>query len=398
MSQPMESALRAEPIAGLVADAQAGGDAARGAVLFHQGYLTCTQCHMASDGQSQLGPKLSELGNETTQLHLVESLLFPSKVIRKGFEPVAITTTDGQVKTGIVESKNDTEIRIRIPGESGIQSISVGDIDTLEQSDRSLMPDGLVNLLSSRQQFLDICKYLFEIAEGGPERERELKPARSLYAATIPEYESDIDHAGMISSLDDESYKRGAKIYNRLCINCHGTVDKPGSLPTSLAFASGKFKNGSDPFSMYQTLTRGYGMMVAQSWMVPQQKYDVIHYVREAYLKPHNQSQLVNVDDTYLASLPKGNSRGPEPSNIEPWSQMDYGPSLVNTYEVGNDGKNFAYKGIAVRLDAGPGGVAHGNSWIIFDHDTMRVAAAWTGDGFIDWNGIHFNGRHGIHP
>ena len=77
---------------------------------------------------------------------------------------------------------------------------------------------------------------------------------------------------------------------------------------------------------------------------------------------------------------------------------MDYGPSLVNTYEIGEDGSNFAYKGIAVRLDAGPGGVAHGNSWIIFDHDTMRVAAAWSGDGFIDWNGIHFNGRHGTHP
>ena len=34
----------------------------------------------------------------------------------------------------------------------------------------------------------------------------------------------------------------------------------------------------------------------------------------------------------------------------------------------------------------------------MFDHDTMRFAAAWTGDGFIDWNGIHFNGRHGVHP
>ncbi len=132
--------------------------------------------------------------------------------------------------------------------------------------------------------------------------------------------------------------------------------------------------------------------------MVPSQKYDVIHYVREAYLKPHNPSQYQQIDDVYPSGLPKGKSRGPEPSNIEPWASMDYGHSLVNTYEIGNDGSNFAYKGIAVRLDPGPGGVSRGNAWMIFDHDTLRVAGAWTGKGFIDWQGIHFNGRHQIHP
>ena len=28
----------------------------------------------------------------------------------------------------------------------------------------------------------------------------------------------------------------------------------------------------------------------------------------------------------------------------------------------------------------------------------MRFAAAWSGDGFIDWKGIHFNGQHQVHP
>ena len=35
---------------------------------------------------------------------------------------------------------------------------------------------------------------------------------------------------------------------------------------------------------------------------------------------------------------------------------------------------------------------------MLFDHDTMRMAAAWEGEGFIDWNGINFNGRHQVHP
>ena len=35
---------------------------------------------------------------------------------------------------------------------------------------------------------------------------------------------------------------------------------------------------------------------------------------------------------------------------------------------------------------------------MVFDHDTLRLAAAWTGQGFIDWNGINFNGQHQVHP
>ena len=48
---------------------------------------------------------------------------------------------------------------------------------------------------------------------------------------------------------------------------------------------------------MYQTLTHGYGMMIAQRWMVPQQKYDVIHYVREHFLKSENPDQYFDRPD-----------------------------------------------------------------------------------------------------
>ena len=186
-------------------------------------------------------------------------------------------------------------------------------------------------------------------------------------------------------------------------MNCHGTKDQAGSLPTSLKFASGKFRNGSDPFTMYQTLTRGFGLMAAQTWMVPSQKYDVIHYIRETYLKPHNPSQFVAVDAALLARLPKGDTRGPEPSKIQPWSAMDYGPSLTHTYEVPGPKHNIAYKGLAVPLDPGSGGVSRGRNWMLFDTDTLRVAAGWSGSGqaqdnFIDWQSIQFNGVHGRHP
>ncbi len=395
----LERELTSAPAAKLADEAARFGDAKRGAVLFYQPQMACRQCHSVDGSKSPLGPALSENRPDATDQFLVESVLHPSKSLRKEYQTVVVVTNDGKVVTGLRVEETPEKVVIREGRPLGkLIEIARENLDEFQPIKQSIMPAGQVGLLASRQQFLDLIRYLIEIRDGGALRAKELEPPASLYAIRIPEYEKDIDHAAMIADLDDAAFKRGQAIYNRLCVNCHGTHDKPGSLPTSLKFASGKFRNGSDPHTMYQTLTRGFGMMVAQTWMVPQQKYDVIHYVREAYLKSHNATQLHSVTDEYLAGLPKGKSRGPEPTQNEPWITMDYGPSLVNTYEVGNDASNFAYKGIAVRLDPGPGGVSRGQSWMVFDHDTMRVAAAWTGDGFIDWQGIHMNGRHNIHP
>ncbi|MAG93961.1 MAG: heme-binding protein [Planctomycetaceae bacterium] len=399
-AQGLEQRLQSEPAADLVRDARELGDAKRGAVVFYQPMLACTRCHIADKEDNRLGPDLTKLDKTATDAHIVESVLHPSKVVSKGFETIAIMTLDGRTLSGTLVSDTKAALTIRSL-EQNFKEVRFkkSEIDEYVQSKLSIMPAGLTNLLTSRQQFLDLVRYLIEIRDGGAARARELEPPPSLYAARpLPEYEQKVDHAGFLGDLDSAAFKRGEAIYNRLCINCHGTHDKPGSLPTSLKFASGKFKNGHDPFTMYQTLTRGFGMMVAQTWMVPSQKYDVIHYIREAYLKQHNPSQYFPIKREYVASLPKGDTRGPEPSNILEWEQMDYGPNLVMTLEVGEDAKNFAYKGNAVRLDAGPGGVSQGRYWMAFDYDTLRGAAAWSGKGFIDYNGINFNGRHNIHP
>lgn len=366
-------------------------------MLFFQPFLTCAKCHDADTG-TQLGPDLAQAGKAATGEYLVESVLSPSKVIKKGYEPITVSTTDGRTVTGLLVEMKNGALTLLDPAGGKRITIATADVEHRTVGTQSLMPTGLVNLLSDRQQFLDLIKYLIEIAEGGPKRARELRPARTAF--TLPEYEMTIDHAGLIRRLDAKALQRGEAIYTRVCANCHGTKDHPGSLPTSPRFAAHTFKNGSDPHSLYRTLTHGYNLMAPQTWMVPRQKYDVIHYLRETYLKRHNPTQYTRPDDAYLARLPAGKPGefGPAPASMEPWMTMDYGPSLMNTYEVGGPGPNIAYKGIAVRLDTGAGGVSRGKSWAVFDHDTLRFAAAWTGDGFIDWKGIHFNGQHQVHP
>lgn len=402
-AQSLEQRLMAEGADALAQAALEQGDAGRGAIVFHQPHMACNKCHSVGDKANPLGPELTRLPDDATDRQLVESVLEPSRLIRRGYEPVTLLLNDGRTLTGLVAEERDDALVIRDPSANGEPIvIPLDEIEERTPGETSIMPAGQVNQLASRQQFLDLVKYLIAIRDGGATRALELQPPASLIALRIPEYEEHIDHAGMIADLDQAAFQRGEAIYNRLCINCHGTREAPGSLPTSLRFAEGKFKNGSDPYTMYQTLTRGFGLMAPQTWMVPQQKYDVIHYIREAYLRRHNESQLFEITGSYLASLPAGDTRGPEPTNIEPWVVMDYGPSLINTYEVGRDGGNFAYKGIAVRLDPGPGGVSRGRAWMIFDHDSMRMAAAWTaaedGPPFIDWSGIHFNGQHQVHP
>ena len=84
----------------------------------------------------------------------------------------------------------------------------------------------------------------------------------------------------------------------------------------------------------------------------------------------------------------------PSPDALPPYQRMDYGPALFWTYQIAPG--NIAQKGIAIRLDDGPGGVSKGRAWMVYDHDTMRVAAATTGE-FVDWKGIAFDGSHGTH-
>ncbi len=75
------------------------------------------------------------------------------------------------------------------------------------------------------------------------------------------------------------------------------------------------------------------------------------------------------------------------------WLDMDYGPYLSAAIEVSSE--NFAYKGIAIPLSRNWDG-EHDES-VLFDINLLRYSAGWQ-EGFIELNGIVFDGRHGVHP
>ena len=405
----LEENLSLHPHSYLARRASIVGDWQQGARVFARAGMACAQCHYPDKDKLPLGPDLAKLADRANAEHIVESILDPSRKVENGYKTYKLLTVDGLALTGIVRQEDDRRIVLVVPGEEKAREILRDDIEQMAPA-ASLMPKGLVNQLQDEQEFFDLVRFLVKLGHDGPQGEAAefLATAAQQAVVPLPEYENDLDHRGLIEAWNKQSIQRGQAVYNGLCINCHGTQNAPGSLPNALPFAKGKFKNGSDPYSIYKTITHGYRMMQPQPQLTPGQKYDVIHYIREAYLKRHNPSQYVSVDETYLASLPKGSSRGPAPSQEIPWSDMDYGPFLISTYEMttqavpenvqGHDIRNIAYKSIATRLDEGEGGISQGSYWTSFDHDTMRMTGAWSGSGFIDWHGIMFDGRHAIHP
>ncbi|MGI9517561.1 MAG: DUF6797 domain-containing protein, partial [Pirellulaceae bacterium] len=403
MPGPVEEQLLAQPVTDLVKRVMTEGNAASGALVYYNPVMTCARCHEPATNGQRLGPVIDEVNQDASVQQLIETLLEPSKQLTEGFETETIVTRFGVQFTGLVVEEDESEegyVLLADPELDGTQTrIAQRDIEDRKTNKVSAMPLGLVEALPGEQAFLDLVRYLVEIKRGGKQVVLRLRPPDSFFVLEpLPEYESNVDHAGLIASLDRESLEQGQAIYRRFCASCHGIGDQEGTIPAARRLVDAALKNGNDPHSMYQTLTHGYGLMVPQRWMVPRQKYDVIHYIREQLIKPTNQDQYFELTDDYIANLPTGTTTGPDPVESTPWSDMDYGNSLINTYEVGRDGKNIAYKGIAVRLDDGPGGVSQGRHWMLYEHDTMRVAAAWSGSGFIDYRGIHFNDEHNIHP
>src|SRR5438094_10037684 len=119
MGQTLEARLLKEEPAALARVARTQGDPVRGAILFHQPQLSCTKCHTSGGKESPLGPDLARPAADSTDAYLVESLLAPSKAIRKGFETVAVTRTDGRTVTGLLAEERNDALVLRDPANVG---------------------------------------------------------------------------------------------------------------------------------------------------------------------------------------------------------------------------------------------------------------------------------------
>ena len=347
----------------IAAQTQLRGDPLRGGILFHTSAAGCSKCHSDGSSPSPLGPKLTDISPEVSDAYLIESLLQPSRTIRKGYETVAVVTTDGRVKTGMLASENDKQVVLRELQDLLHPTVIPRDtIDEIEPTPTSMMPAGLVNSLQRERDVFDLLRYLFEVVRGGPERAAALRPAPE--DLLVKDDSIGLDHAGILRRLNKRDLAKGRQIYLSHCKNCHGSDGNTPTLPLARAFGREPLKNGADPYRMLLTLTKGYGLMASVQHLSPKERYQVIHYIRESLMRPTNPAYQP-VSDAYLAGLPTGTGSG----ELATTAPRDFGPALGS--QIGTSVSNA----LTIRLNA--------DTTLSYDLHQMRLVDAWK-DGFLD--------------
>ena len=130
-------------------------DVARGQKVFAR---VCAVCHQAGTQGFDFGPKLTEIGSKLPKDAMFDAIVHPSKGISFGYEGTELTMKDGSTMTGIVTSKTETEIELKMIGGS-VQKIKTWNVKSTKKMDQSLMPEGLHQQMTN-QELADLLEYL----------------------------------------------------------------------------------------------------------------------------------------------------------------------------------------------------------------------------------------------
>lgn len=141
------------------------GDPVRGATLF-RGVGTCAECHLVLGAGTEVGPDLSQIGDKLSRRAAWESILFPSAGISHGYAATSLTTSTGNVLSGIVVSETSQEIRIK-DAKGIVKSIPVSEIEARKLQETSLMPANLSNLMTV-DELTDVVEYLLTLRRPMP--------------------------------------------------------------------------------------------------------------------------------------------------------------------------------------------------------------------------------------
>ena len=139
------------------------GDVARGARLFNEQRLLCSNCHSVDGKANKAGPDLSAAGDAFGRRDLVDAVLMPSLTISPGYGTVVVETKAGASFVGVL--KGATADGVQLMGVDG-KLVSVAKADIQEQSGNavSLMPEGLFANVS-REEFTDLIEYLASLKQ-----------------------------------------------------------------------------------------------------------------------------------------------------------------------------------------------------------------------------------------
>jgi putative membrane-bound dehydrogenase-like protein len=128
-------------------------------VFFHPQGPGCYRCHQIDGRGSQVGPDLSTTARQLSRERLVASIVAPSTEIAPRYVTWTLVLDDGRVLSGMLvgESADGTSTYANATAERF--TVRHGEVEQRQQSSRSIMPDGLPELMTPGE-FRDLLAYL----------------------------------------------------------------------------------------------------------------------------------------------------------------------------------------------------------------------------------------------
>lgn len=138
----------------LTEPALAAANSSAGREIFQR---TCGACHMMYGEGGRVGPDITGSNRDNLD-YILSNILYPSEEIQDDYRMVAITTHDGRTYLGNISAETEQQVTLRLVGQDALV-INRSDIESLEVTTASLMPEGLLEPLTD-QDVLDLIAYL----------------------------------------------------------------------------------------------------------------------------------------------------------------------------------------------------------------------------------------------
>jgi putative heme-binding domain-containing protein len=116
----------------------------------------CANCHKLFGEGGTIGPDIT--GSQRKNLdYLLENLLDPSAAVARDYQMDVLLTDSGRVITGLVVGESDAALTVQTVNERIV--VPKAEIESRQKSPLSLMPDGMLQQLSTAQ-VRDLMAYL----------------------------------------------------------------------------------------------------------------------------------------------------------------------------------------------------------------------------------------------
>ena len=136
----------------------------RGRMVF---YLSkCVNCHVFGTEGRGGGPDLSTVVSRFRRREILESIMFPSRVISDQYTALSVQMLDGVTVTGMLAGENNTTLTL-ITASGELLNLPKNKIKGRQPSTESLMPEGLLDPMT-RRDLVSLMLFL----EAGPSREK----------------------------------------------------------------------------------------------------------------------------------------------------------------------------------------------------------------------------------